>query len=125
MAIWEFAPCSPWNAIFMVLVVALIMAPCISRSAFRQYVPGGFKIGRGIHASRHRVHDGDVDPHAGLDRPELFELFLALQRGREERDETLQRRAAVGIEPDMMVARPVAPGGRGARKVKRAQPPRT
>jgi hypothetical protein len=40
MAIWEFAPGSPWNEIFMVLVavliVVLVMAPCISRSAFRQ-----------------------------------------------------------------------------------------
>src|ERR1700716_1057466 len=124
MAIWEFAPCSPWNAIFMVLVIVLVMAPCISRSAFRQYVPGGFKVGRRIDAARHRVHEGDVDPHAGLDRPELFELFLALQRGRGQRNETLQRCAAIGIEADMMVARPVAPGGRGARKVKRAQPPR-
>src|SRR6266446_10132563 len=32
MAIWEFAPGSPWNAIFF----GLAMPPCISRSAFRQ-----------------------------------------------------------------------------------------
>src|SRR6266403_4463988 len=32
MAIWEFAPGSPWNAIFF----GLVMPPCISRSAFRQ-----------------------------------------------------------------------------------------
>jgi hypothetical protein len=36
MAIWELAPGSPWNAIFMVVVAVLVMAPCISRSAFRQ-----------------------------------------------------------------------------------------
>jgi hypothetical protein len=34
MAIWEFAPGSPWNAIFFDLVVVLVMAPCISRSGF-------------------------------------------------------------------------------------------
>src|SRR6195256_6259347 len=102
MAIWEFAPCSPWNAIFMVLVIVLVMAPCISRSGFCQHQAGGFEVGRRIDPARPRVRDGDVDPHAGLDRPELFELFLALQRGRGERDKTLQRCAAIGIEADMM-----------------------
>jgi hypothetical protein len=34
MAIWEFAPGSPWNAIFTVFV----MPPCISRSGFFQSV---------------------------------------------------------------------------------------
>src|ERR1700737_1206136 len=120
MAIWEFAPCSPWNAIFMVLV----MAPCISRSAFRQYAPGGFKISRRIDAAWHRVDDGDVDPHAGLDRPQLLEFLLPLQGRRGECNKTLQRLTAIGIEADMMVARSVTPGGCGARKVKRAQPPR-
>src|ERR1700716_3388237 len=120
MAIWEFAPCSPWNAIFMVLVVVLVMAPCISRSGFCQYLASGFKIGRRIDAARHRIDDGEVDPHAGFQRPKLLELFLLLQRGWRERNETLQCLTAIGIEPDMMVARPVAPGGSGARKVKRA-----
>src|ERR1700722_9361805 len=114
MAIWEFAPGSPWNAIFMVFV----MAPCISRSGFGQYAPGGFKIGRRIDAARHRVHDGDVDPHPGLERPQLLELFLPFQRRGGQRYEALQRRAAIGIEPDMMVARPVAPRGGCAGEVK-------
>jgi hypothetical protein len=48
MAIWEFAPGSPWNAIFMVLVV-WVMAPCSSRSGFRQC--GGFDIRFGAAAS--------------------------------------------------------------------------
>src|SRR6266404_5736735 len=106
MAMWEFAPCSPWNAIFMVLV----MAPCISRSAFRQYPASGFEIGRRIDAARHRVDDADVDPHAGLERPELLEFLLLLQRRRGQRNEALQRLTAIGIKADMMVARPVAPG---------------
>src|SRR6266478_7763561 len=118
MAMWEFAPGSPWNAIFMVLVVVLIMAPCISRSGFCQYLTRGFEISRRIDAARHRVHDRDVDPHARLDRPELFELFPQLQRGRGQRHKALQRRAAIGIKADVMVARPVAPGGCGTGKVK-------
>src|ERR1019366_4668070 len=94
MAIWEFAPGSPWNAIFMVLV----MAPCISRSGFCQQKAGSDEVLRSVHASRHRVHDGDVDPHTGLDRPQLLQLLPPLQGRRGERHETLQRRAAVGIE---------------------------
>src|SRR3984893_8224188 len=116
MAIWEFAPGSPWNAIFMGLVGVLIMAPCISRSAFGQYLAGGFEIGRGVDAARHGGDDGGVYPHAGLDRPKLLEFLLPLQRRRGQRHETVQRRTAIGIEADMMVARPVAPGGGGAGK---------
>src|SRR5450759_2857875 len=123
MAIWEFAPGSPWNAIFMVLVMFVFLAPCISRSAFRQYVPGGFEIGGGVDAAGHRVHDGDVDPHPGLERSELLEFFLLLQRRGGQRNEALQRRTAIGIKADMMVARPLAPRDGGAGKIKRAQPP--
>ncbi len=36
---------------------------------FSQYLAGGFKIGLGIDASRHGVDEGDVNPHAGLERP--------------------------------------------------------
>src|ERR1700694_1133522 len=119
MAIWEFAPGSPWNAIFL----GLVMAPCISRSGFCQYAAGGFEIDRRVDPARHRVDDGGVDPHPGLERPQLLELFLHLQRRRRERDEALKRRTAIGIDSDMMVARTLAPGRRGAGKVKRAHPP--
>src|SRR3954451_9555358 len=74
MARWELAPGSPWNAIFLV-----VMAPSSSRSAFCQYFAGGFEIGRRVDAARHGVDNGDVDPHAGLERPQLLELFLPLQ----------------------------------------------
>src|ERR1700676_628397 len=121
MARWEFAPGSPWNAIFLGLVVILIMPPCTSRSGFRQYLAGGFEVRRRVDATRHGVHDGDVDPQAGLDRPQLLQLLLSLQGRWGERNETLQRGAAIGIEADMMVARAVAPGRCGTRKVKRAQ----
>src|ERR1700722_16797042 len=177
MAIWELAPGSPWNAIFMVLVV-LVMAPCISRSGFgqsggrqrggfdirfsaaassqkanvksktalesnicsrpfgsgirkqtrrgtirmsepgREYLARGFEVGRGVDAARHGVDNCDVDPHAGLERPQLFQLFLLLQRRGGEADEALQRRTAIGVEPDVMVARPVAMGRGGAGKIK-------
>src|SRR6478672_1714121 len=103
MAMWELAPGSPWNAIFSFLV----MSPCISRSGFGQYGPGGFQIGRRIDAARHGVDDGDVDPHSGLQRPELLQFLLALQRRRLQPHELLQRRAPIGIKADMMIARPI------------------
>src|SRR5665647_3434332 len=102
MAICEFAPGSPWNAIFSFFDVALIMAPCISRSGFCQYSAGGFEVGRGVDAARHGVDDGNIDPHARLDRPQLFELFLLLPRRGRESDKALQRGTAIGIEADMV-----------------------
>src|SRR5262249_51402282 len=38
-----------------------------------------FEIIRGVDAERDRGHDGDVDPHAGLKRAQLLELFAPLQ----------------------------------------------
>src|SRR5579859_2204712 len=121
MAIWELAPGSPWNAIFMVLV-GLVMAPCISRSEFGQSggqdLASGFEVVRGVDAARHGVDNSDVDPHAGLERPQLFQLLLLFQRRGGEADEALQRRAAIGVEPDVMVARPVAMGRGGSGEIK-------
>src|SRR5665213_1802251 len=76
MAMWEVAPGAPWNAIFWCLVVVVFMAPCISRSGFCQYLAGGFQIRRGVDAARHGVDDGDVDPHAGLERPQLSLIHI-------------------------------------------------
>src|ERR1700721_842988 len=104
MAIWELAPGSPWNAIFMVFV-GLVMAPCISRSGFRQwpgvgqYLARGFEVGRSIDAARHGVDNSDVDPHAGLKRPQLFQLFLPFQRRRRQLHEAFERGAAISIKP--------------------------
>src|SRR5579863_9462267 len=122
MAMWELAPGSPWNAIFMVLI-GLVMAPCISRSGFGQYPARGFEVGRSVDAARHGVDNSDVDPHAGLERPQLFQLLLLFQRRGGEADEALQRQAAIGVEPDVMVARPVAMGRGGSGEIKCAQPP--
>src|SRR5260370_12862444 len=118
MARWEFAPCSPWNAIFMVLV----MAPCISRSGFCQYAPGGFEVGRRIDAERHRIHDGSVDPHSGFQRPELFELLALFQNGLGQLDEALQRLPPIGVEPDVMVARAVAVRRGGTGEIQGPEP---
>ena len=69
---------------------------------------GGFQIRRRVDPARHGIDDGDVDPHSGLQRPELLELLLLFQRRGRQPDEALQRRAAIGVEADMVVARAVA-----------------
>src|SRR5262245_49569562 len=101
---WELAPGSPWKAIFSFLV----MLPCISRSGFGQYAPRGFEVRGGVDAARHRIDDGDIDPHPSLQRTELLELLLLFQRRGRQPHEALQRSAAIGVEADMVVARAVA-----------------
>src|SRR3569832_446431 len=125
MAIWELAPGSPWNAILMVFV--LVMAPCTSRSGFRQCenLARGFEVGRRVDAEGHGIDDYNVDPHSGLQRSQLIQPFLPIQwRGRQG-DEAFQRRATIGIKPDVSVARSIALGRGGARKIECAQPPGT
>ena len=63
----------------------------------------------------------DVDPHAGLQRAQLLQPLPPLQRRGRQRDEALQRRAAIGIEPDMVLQRPVAGRRGGAGEIERAQ----
>src|SRR5262249_37458965 len=127
MAMWELAPGSPWNAIFsfllMVLAIVFLGPPCSSRSGFGQYAAGGFEVGGGIDPARGGVDDGDVDPHPRFQRAELLQLLLQFQRRGRQLDEPLQRRTAVGVEADMVVARSLAMGGGGAGEIERAHPP--
>ena len=50
----------------------------------------------------------DVDAHAGFERAQLFELLALFERRGRQRDEALQRRAPIGIKPDVMIERPFA-----------------
>ncbi len=49
-------------------------------------------------------------------------LSRCLQRRWRQRDEALERGAAIGVEADVMVERPLAPGRGGAGEIERAQP---
>src|SRR3981081_2360482 len=118
MAIWELAPGSPWNAIFMVFV----MVPWFKRSGVGQNAASGFEIVGRINAERHRIHDGRVDPHSCFPRPALFELRALFQHRWLELDVALQRVAPIGVEPDVMVARTVAVRRGGAGKIQRPEP---
>src|ERR1700744_6499617 len=84
MAMWELAPGSPWNAIFSLLILGLLVSPCLaapckSRSGFGKYPPRGFEVVGHVDAAGHGIDDGDVDAHAGLQRAELLQLLLHFQ----------------------------------------------
>jgi hypothetical protein len=58
----------------------------------------------------------------GFERPQLFERFALFEHGRPERHELFERSAAIGVEPDMVVERPIAVGRGGAGKIERRKP---
>ena len=76
---------------------------------------GAGEIGRSIDTERNRVNERHVDAHAGFERAQLLEALAPLQRRRRQRDEALERGAAIGVEPDMVVMRALAPGHRQTR----------
>src|SRR6266853_5014695 len=113
---WEFAPGSPWKTIFGRVAGAIMRLPTrckrvkstfAVRSTFRKHGAGGFEVVRGVDAERHRSHDGDVDPHAGLERAELLELLAPLQHRWRQPDEPFERRPAIGVKPDVVIEQPV------------------
>src|SRR4051812_19482495 len=87
-----------------------------------QHGAGCLQVLRRIDAERHRLNDCDVDAHAGFDRAELLQLLALLERRRRELNETLQRRAPIGVKSDVMMERPIARGRDGAGEIERAQP---
>src|SRR5215470_13010051 len=124
MARCEFAPGSPWKTTFLGVVMARSGSRCCKAESTAAYdeLAGTGEILGCVDAERYAVDDGGVDTHAGFERAQLFELLAPLERRRRQRDEPFQRGAAVGIEPDMVVMRPVAPGRLGAGEIERTQP---
>ena len=98
------APGSPWNTIFFKRGIGLFGYPADMSMA------GAVEVGGRVDAERDRVDDRHVDAHAGLERAELLELLALLERRRRQGDIALERRAAIGVEADVMIERPVARG---------------
>jgi hypothetical protein len=63
-------------------------------------------LGR-VDAERHGLDDRDVDAHAVLERAQLLELLALLERRGGRAHEALERAAAIGVEADVMVERPL------------------
>ncbi len=59
------------------------------------------------------VHHHHIDAHAGIERAQLLELLALLVGRRRQLDEALQRRAPIGVKPDVVIMRARA-GGVGA-----------
>ena len=84
---------------------------------------GALQVFGGVDAERHVVDEHDVDAHSRLERPQLLELFPHLERRRRQRHKALERRAPIGIQPDVMEKRPRPAGRGGAREIERPQAP--
>src|SRR5580704_4415971 len=89
--------------------------------AGRQDLARAGEIGRSIDTERKRVNERHVDPHSGLERAQLLEALPPLERTLRQRDVALERLAPVGVEPDVMVVRPLAPGHDGAAEIERTR----
>src|SRR6185437_5848102 len=76
---------------------------------------------RRIDAERYTGDERHIDPHAGFQRPQLFETLAPLQRRWRQRDKPLQRRSAESIKADVVIERPLAGRRRRAREIKRSQ----
>ena len=87
-----------------------------------EHRPRPGEVGGRVDAERHGVDDRDVDPHAGFERPELLELLAHLERRGRQADVAGKRRAAIGVEADVVVERPVAPRRGGAGEIEGAEP---
>src|SRR6476646_8941771 len=120
MAMWEFAPSSPWNAIFCLVVFIAVGLRGVRRMSMAgQNATGHSEVLGCINTEWHRFHDRHVDAQARFEQPQLLELFTSFERRRWQRHEFLQRRPSIGVEPDVMVERPIAIRGRGAGEIKR------
>ena len=60
---------------------------------------------RRVDPERHAFHDHRIDAHAGVQRPQLLELLASLVAPTAAAYKTLERRAAIGIEPDVVIVR--------------------
>ena len=115
---WELAPGSPWKT------TRFFANNSLPTQLAAEHGARPLQILRRVDAERHLVDERHVDPHAGFQRPQLLQLLALLKRARRQRDEALQRRAAIGIDAAVMIERPLAPGRGGAGEIERAEPPR-
>src|SRR4029079_10390243 len=69
---------------------------------FRQNFPRLLELLRRVDAERDTRDNRDVDAHTGIHRAELLELLASFIGGGRQADEFLERRAAIGVEPDVV-----------------------
>src|SRR5262245_39379428 len=127
---WELAPGSPWNTIFLRWLMRL---PVRARRIWSQYsrllfhhsrllfhqVAHARQIFRRVDVERLGADQRHVDAHAGLERAQLLEPLALLQRRGRQRDEAFERRAAIGVKPEVVIERPLPPWRGGAGEIER------
>ena len=97
--------------------------PFSSRSGFGQYLRGRFRGRPGYRRRAGRVSTMVMSIRMPASSARSCSSFSCCSSGDgRQRHEPLQRGAAIGIEADVVVARPVAIGRRGAGEIERAQP---
>src|SRR5262245_23943043 len=81
--------------------------------------PGALKVAGRVATGRNGVNDRHVDAQAVLQRTQLLKPFALLQQPLGQRDEALQRLAAISVEPDVVIDRALARGHGGAAEIMR------
>ena len=120
-AMSELAPDTPWKAMMPAWLGEPIFA-CAQTRHLRAEERRA-RSARGVDAERHLVDDAtSMRMPASSARSCSSRSRRSSGDGR-QRDEAVERRAAIGIEPDMVVARPVAPRGGGAGEIERPETP--
>src|ERR1700730_11518182 len=86
---------------------------------------GAREIGRGIdlHAKAGGLDQADGNSHPGFERAQLLEVLALFQHATRQPDESLERPASIGIEPDMLVMRSRPPRYDGFAEIERARRP--
>src|SRR4029077_15292881 len=85
----------------------------------REHFSRAFQIVRAVNAERRGVDERDVNSHARLERPQLFEFFTALQRRRGQANKSPKRVTAISVKADMVQEAPLAPRSARAGEVER------
>ena len=78
---------------------------------------------RRIDPERAVLHAHAGDPHSILQRPQLLQTLAPFQRAWRQRDVAVERGAAIGVNPDMVPARPEPPRDRLAGEIQRRRDP--
>src|SRR5579871_1793478 len=99
----------------------MVLAGSLMVSGFLgfQQRAGALKVGRSIDTEGSHVNERHVDAHAGGKGAQLLEFFPLLELRRRQFDEPLQRRAAIGIDADMVEMRAGARGTARSREIER------
>src|SRR5579863_3511980 len=84
--------------------------------------PGAREIGRGVDLDPEpcRVDETDRNAHPGFEGAQLLEPLALFEDSARQCDKPVERGAAIGVEPDMLVMRPLAPRHRRLREIERA-----